>query len=127
MSKYAKAWLGPMIFAVSLVVLFVYLNQNGTLIKLEATVPGYIVAVFPGLLITILSILAINQLGSHNPLSVGGFGATGIGLAILLGEMHTQSIISNSTLLPYTLAQVQSITIIGAILLGAVAYSQGSK
>lgn len=106
-----------------IIAIIYFLTQiNLTNYGLDAGLTADLIAVFPGLFVTILGLLAVG-FDRGNGLIVGGFAVAGIGMAILWGEMYTAAIIDDVVLAGMSLAQLQAITIIVSALIGGAAYA----
>jgi hypothetical protein len=113
--------IGLFLVAVSLLAIFAYLTGGYAAdLGFNAAIGTNLTAIFPGLFVTILGLVSVARGG---PLAIGGFGAIGIGLAVLFGEMYTVGIITSGILAGATIVQVQTITIVVALLMGGVAYA----
>jgi hypothetical protein len=111
--------------AVMVIYLFFQMGWANTL-NLESGIGASLIAVFPGLFVTILGFVTIGS-QFRSPLVVGGFGAVGIGLAVLFGEMYDANIIDSTLLAGATMAQLEVITIIVSLLMGGVAYASRGR
>ena len=112
---------GLFFVAITILVLFYFLNSSyASGLGFDSSIATNLGAVFPGLFITILSLIAISR---GSALAIGGFGAAGIGFAILLGELYTVGTIDDTILSGATLAQVQTLTIVIGIVMGGVSYA----
>jgi len=117
-----------MIAVFMIIVVFILFFQGGyaDALGLSSTIGDELIAVFPGLFVTIIGIIAISKSGG-SPLIIGGFGAVGIGLAVLLSEAYTAEIIVDAMLGGATIAQCEIIIIILGLVLGAVAYTTSGR
>jgi len=103
---------------VALVAIIVYLTQGyATSLNIDDSIGSGLATVFPGMLITVMGILAIRQT-ENSPMSIGSYGAVGIGLVVLLGELYTASIITEDILDPATITQVQTLVMVVMLLIG---------
>ena len=118
--------IGVMAVFVGIFMVIIYLaGGNGVTIGLSASLTTDLITILPGLFVSIVCVIG---LGSQNgPLSVGAAGVLGIGLAVLLGELHTLGTLTDAMLAPATLAQYQTIVVVAGFLLGAVKYSMGEN
>ena len=108
---------------VSLLFGFIYFFTSGmgATFGLDADVGADLLAVLPGLFIAIIGVVFIAGIGGQ-PFAIIGFGAMGVGLAILLQEMYDAGIIVDVMLGGATLAQYETIIIILGLIFGAVAF-----
>ena len=115
-----------MIAVFMIIVVFILFFQGGYAdgFGLSATIDDDLLAVLPGLFVSIIGIIAVSQ-AKGSPLIIGGFGAVGIGLAVLLSEAYTAGIFALTGTV--TLAQLETITIIVSIILGGVAYASTER
>ena len=102
---------------------FIYFFTSGMGVSfgLAADVGADLLAVLPGLFIAIIGVVFIAGVGGQ-PFAIIGFGAVGVGLAILLQEMYDAGIIVDVMLGGATLAQYETIIIILGLIFGAVAF-----
>ena len=108
---------------VSLLFGFIYFFTSGmgATFGLDADVGADLLAVLPGLFIAIIGIVFVAGTGGQS-FAVIGFGAMGVGLAILLQEMYDANIIVDAMLGGATIAQYETIMIILGLIMGTVAY-----
>jgi len=113
-----------MIAVFMIIVVFILFFQGGYAdgFGLSATIDDDLLAVLPGLFVSIIGIIAVSQ-AKGSPLIIGGFGAVGVGLAVLLSEAHAAGIFTDAMIGGATLAQLEVITIIVSILLGSGVYA----
>jgi hypothetical protein len=109
------------VFMIIIVIILFFAGGYASGFGLSATISDDLLAVFPGLFVSIISIIAISQT-TDSPLIIGGFSAVGIGLAILLSEAYTAGIIVDAMLGGATIAQYETIMIILGLIMGTVAY-----
>jgi hypothetical protein len=88
---------------------------------LDADMGDALIAVLPGILLCICSIILITGIGGQI-LAIIGFGASGVSVAVLLQEMYDANILIDSMLGGATIAQYEIIITIFGLLLGAVAF-----
>lgn len=119
----------PIVMIAVFVILFVFIlffaGGYAADFGLSATISDDLIAVLPGLFVSIIGIIAVSQT-TNSPLIIGGFGVVGIGMAVLLSEAYTAGIIVDAMLGGATIAQCEVIIIILGLMLGAVAYA-GSR
>jgi hypothetical protein len=107
--------------AVMVIYLFFQMGWASNL-NLDPALGDVLIAVFPGLFVTIIGLVAIGS-QSSSPLMIGGFGATGIGIAVLLDEMYDIGVLNGAVLGGATMAQVEAITIVVSLLMGSAVYA----
>lgn len=112
------------VFMTIIVIVLFFAGGYAADFGLSATIGDDLLAVLPGLFVSIIGIIAVSQ-ASDSPLIIGGFAAIGIGLAVLLSEAYTAGIIIDAMLGGATIAQYETIVIIVGLLLGSVAYVSG--
>ena len=110
------------IFSAVIIIYIFFAFGYADSLGLEATIDDSLVAVLPGLFVTLIGLVTIGAAFSH-PLVIGGFGAVGIGLAVLFDEMYDAAIINSTLLAGATMTQVEVITIVVSLLMGGVAYA----
>jgi hypothetical protein len=93
----------------------------GNGLGLDADVGAGLLLVLPGLLIVVIGVLF--TVGMSGQFSVIGYGALGVGLAILLQEMYDGGIIVDAMLGGASIAQYEMIIVILGVVLGGVAYA----
>ena len=123
MGRHRQDNLGLLAVFISIMCIIIFLVMvPASTFGLDSGLLGNIIAVLPGLLIGIIGIIGIGE--SHgSALIVGGFGAAGLGLAVLMGEMYSAGIINDVVLAGMTLGQLETITVILSLVMGGVAYS----
>jgi len=114
------------VFMTIIVIILFFAGGYASDFGLSATIANDLLAVLPGLFVSIIGIIAVSQ-AKGSPLIIGGFGAVGIGLAVLLSEAYTAEIIVDAMLGGATIAQCEIITIILGLVLGAVAYTTSGR
>ena len=106
-----------------LAVLILFTFYAGDYVNLDPDMTGTLIGVFPGLAVTIVGMLtlATQKLEIY---AIPGFGAIGIGLAILLHEMNSLGIIVDDFISSgYSLLELQALVIIIGILMGGAVAS----
>jgi hypothetical protein len=121
MARWSGALVTLGVFMVILVIYFFFQMGYATPLGLDASIDDSLIAVFPGLFVTIIGLVAITRL--NTPLIIGAFGAVGIGLAVLMNEMYDAAIVTDIMLGGTTIAQIQTLVIILSLLMGGVAYN----
>jgi hypothetical protein len=106
------------IVAVLCIIIFLVFVPPASL-GLDSGLLTSILAVLPGLIITVVGILGI---GRDDALVIGGYGAAGLGIAILMGELYTASIINDTMLSGATLGGLEALIVVLSLVMGAVAY-----
>ena len=106
---------------------FIYFFTAGyaTSLGIDAALGTNLLAVLPGLLISIVGVLFIS--GMRGSFSVIGFGALSVGLATLLQGMYDGGIVVDAMLGGATLIQYQTIIVIMGLVLGGVVYAGGNR
>lgn len=110
------------IFLAVLVIYFFFSMGYADSLNLDPSIGANLIAVFPGLFVTIIGLITIGS-QSSSPLMVGGFGATGVGLAVLLNEMYEIGVLDSAVLGGASMAQVEAITIVVSLLMGGAVYA----
>ena len=102
--------------------IYFFTSGMGATFGLDADMGADLLAVLPGLFICLIGIIFMAGIAGQ-PFAIIGFGAIGVGLAILLQEMYDASIIVDAMLGGATIAQYETITVILGLIMGAVAYA----
>ena len=111
--KIVGAILGVLIIAIFLV-------YAGDYVGIDAEVSTDLIGVFPGLCFIIVGCLILGTF-RNEMFILPGFGAIGIGLAILLGEMNTFGIVVDVWITEgYNLIGLQGFSIVMSLILGAI-------
>ena len=114
------------IFLAVLVIYFFFSMGYADSLNLDPSIGANLIAVFPGLFVTIIGLITIGS-QSSSPLMVGGFGAAGVGLAVLLDEMYDIGVLNAAVLGGASMAQVEAITIVVSLLMGGAVYATRSR
>lgn len=111
--------------AVVFIAIFAFLSNFGDDIGLDPDVGPDLIMVFPGIFVTVLGFVVAVKLGGIFVLP--GFGSIGIGLAVLLEELHTGGFVTPNIMAGMTVGQLQVWLIVVGLLIGGILAALGLK
>jgi len=85
-----------------------------------------LMSVFPGVMIIGISLFGVGKLHGK-PIIIGVLAATGIGIAVFLGELATVGLLDPASLGMLTLEQAQILCVILGVLFGVVTYAASDR
>lgn len=104
-----------------IIVVVMFLMYAGTYVGFDAELTTDIVGVLPGLMVIFVGVIVLAT-QKLNTFALPGFGALGLGIAILLEEMNTHGIVVDDYITSgYTLVEIQAFFLIVMFLTGIVA------